>query len=1073
MKLKYKGILSQSASLSAVCAIVLLSACVDDFGSEGPQSQYVTLDVKAPADWSAGVNVDDTAPGSRCTSVDALSSDGDTPLYLHTVECDNPVSEPTSRGALKKAVERFSLSAICYVGGYPADESEITWTPDFAYDETYTVSGSSATGAVLQWPAGGKVRFFAFAPVAEDAAETPFTLSAKTAAGSPKITYTVPSEVTKQHDLMAACTDATTSAVSLDFKHILTAVKVVAAADMLPGTITSVEINGVYNAGTFTPTPSGASWTADTKTTGNYTVSRKVALAPSGDSSGYEPGSGDKSDEIVGDVDKSEIVGETGDLTLLVMPQTLPDGAKLTVHFTDSLTNTQRTLTASLKGKTWPAGKVVSYAISPSSIHIVPTVEFSKTPSDILPYSGVWHDAEIKAYAAVTQDGVKGSQYIELPRPEIEYSTDNGKNWTRAEFDTNPAGNSEPAESSQLSAIDFVTDLSRITSYKGTFVLGAQDDFTKLASTFSDRNTCLGTSDGPHNLLDDAKGESANCYMVDQPGYYCLPVVYGNAYNNELAYTLAAGATNGMKFYVDYKGNQITSQAPTVGLKDAQLAWQDAPDLIDDVRLLTDGAPTSDVKWVGFRVRKHSLTQGNALIVVRDDAGVIVWSWHIWVSQHKKEWMGADPKSHAHKVRSIYKDGTTFSFSGNEYYLTNCNLGYCDPHKGNDEREVKIRFMVDCSKITGSKTPMAVTKYNNGKTQYDCKFTQAEFKGSLAGDNTYYQWGRKDPMLGGIYNDKTPIYYKGTDYAELNMENKPTFNAYNDGTVSYDFTRNTPGTSLTSLGEETGVLIDYTIKYPYKFVMSKYDDQPNGGEKPRRYRNHWHKFVKESWQETQYLKSESEMFQMWNSQATKCGSAGNKADNEQPVTKSIYDPCPAGYHVPPANVLSGLAYQAGTGYGGHGRYEKVSVGGEEYTTSMSYDSGSHTWTVTYPGGKIEFPVTGMRNMAVRYKDLASVKIFNSPTRAGEVLSDPNGIDKVSLPAFRIITYLTSTSTSPDNSVYIYNIDARYEFDGVQGKPGAVSNLDWVLNNNVKDPSTESCVSSNNSYGLSVRPVLEN
>lgn len=80
MKLKYKGILSQSASLSAVCAIVLLSACVDDFGSEGPQSQYVTLDVKAPADWSAGVNVDDTAPGSRCTSVDALSSDGDTPL---------------------------------------------------------------------------------------------------------------------------------------------------------------------------------------------------------------------------------------------------------------------------------------------------------------------------------------------------------------------------------------------------------------------------------------------------------------------------------------------------------------------------------------------------------------------------------------------------------------------------------------------------------------------------------------------------------------------------------------------------------------------------------------------------------------------------------------------------------------------------------------------------------------------------------------------------------------------------------------------------------------------------------
>ena len=105
-------------------------------------------------------------------------------------------------------------------------------------------------------------------------------------------------------------------------------------------------------------------------------------------------------------------------------------------------------------------------------------------------------------------------------------------------------------------------------------------------------------------------------------------------------------------------------------------------------------------------------------------------------------------------------------------------------------------------------------------------FTQAEFKGSLGGDNTYYQWGRKDPMLGGIYNDKTDIYNIDTsspNYTEMNMENKPTFNAYNKDGVSYDFSRNKPGTSISDLGEERGVTIDYTIKYPYRFVMSKYD----------------------------------------------------------------------------------------------------------------------------------------------------------------------------------------------------------------------------------------------------------
>lgn len=53
-----------------------------------------------------------------------------------------------------------------------------------------------------------------------------------------------------------------------------------------------------------------------------------------------------------------------GKLTLLMLPQTLPDEAELKVFFTDDLTGKERTLTASLGGKKWPAGRRVSYSIS-------------------------------------------------------------------------------------------------------------------------------------------------------------------------------------------------------------------------------------------------------------------------------------------------------------------------------------------------------------------------------------------------------------------------------------------------------------------------------------------------------------------------------------------------------------------------------------------------------------------------------------------------------------------------------------------------------------------------------------
>ena len=555
----------------------------------GPQSGPLVIKVAAPEEWSSDIAAETYDPDSRCISIDAATSESTTPLYVHTIESANTGSAaPRSRGAMKKTIENFSMSAICYTGDFPEDE----FTPNFAYDLTCKVNSSTASCTEkLLWPTGGIVRFFAYAPVNADRTDDPFTLSASTAKGSPRITYTVPADVKKQHDMMAACTDATSAEINLNFRHILTAVKVVTAADMIPGTITEVRLSGIPATGTFTPDPDATKdkWQVDETSTGTFKVQREVTI-----DGGYTSPNDD--DKIVGDKNQSvEVVGETGDFTMLMIPQTLPEGAKLEIDFKEKLSEQKFTMSASLAGTTWPEGKIITYSISPSSINVKPIVEFNKTPNDSLPYSGVWHDVELRAYAEVTKAGVTGTSYVELPAPELQYSLNGGSSYSAAKF-YDPDGND--VQQTATNADDTahpVSDLTTITSRKGMYVLSAQTDFTALQNTLGNRSDILGTPEQPADLYALSQNESANCYMLDQPGYYKFPVVYGNTYKNG-AYNSSGISSQ----HVDYKGAAISGYA-IADAADAVLAWQDAPDLIDQVELITENG----MSWVKFRVRKH------------------------------------------------------------------------------------------------------------------------------------------------------------------------------------------------------------------------------------------------------------------------------------------------------------------------------------------------------------------------------------------------------------------------------------------------------------------------------------
>ncbi|MBO4944686.1 MAG: fimbrillin family protein, partial [Muribaculaceae bacterium] len=500
MNCKYKGI-SLISTAGLLCLTAALTACEDDLGKSSMQSGRVIVKVEMPGAWTAGTAANENAPDSRCTAVGATETTGDTPLYLHTIESDNP-AEPAlpSRGAIVNTVSKFSLSGVCYSGTY--EDEEATATPNFVYDVTCTVNGDGSTVMCPQellWPVNGKVRFFAYS---RNDDTDPYVLSRESEKGSPKISYTVPSDVKTQHDLLAACTDATSADITLHFHHILTAVKIVTATDMIPGTITSVKLSGVHNEGTYTPdadysdgTWKPGKWTTGSST-GTYTVSREVNVdndytqTDNGELGGKEGSS-------------AEVIGKTGNLTLMMIPQTLPEGAKLEIEFTEKLSGSSYTLSADLTGS-WPEGKIVTYSISPSSIHIKPVVNFNKNDiyaekPDSISYAGVWYDAKYSAQAEITQ-GTE-TKTVNLDKAKVvslwyNFTPEKEDGWA----DCTPKSD-------------------------GVLKIASQPAYETMRTGFN-TETEVGSESSPESLT--VGGKTANCYLVDKAGYFSLPLVYGN-----------------------------------------------------------------------------------------------------------------------------------------------------------------------------------------------------------------------------------------------------------------------------------------------------------------------------------------------------------------------------------------------------------------------------------------------------------------------------------------------------------------------------------------------------------------
>ena len=371
------------------------------------------------------------------------------------------------------------------------------------------------------------------------------------------------------------------------------------------------------------------------------------------------------------------------------------------------------------------------------------------------------------------------------------------------------------------------------------------------------------------SFINVATGETstrvtANCYVVDRPGTYRFPAVYGNGVIGSSVNTDAFRTKMGDGDYWDmdeedqviFKFNYETfssegeddelakygylgrlldhTDAPitnpyialqlgqqSLTIRKAELLWTDADGLVTNVGLEGTGQDT----FIKFEVPNAKICEGNAVIAVFDNKDRIAWSWHIWVTDQDLK----------------VDDKPQYSVGG--YTFAPVNIGWCAPRDlvRFDERTVYVRARQLENTDEGNNTSNIVeVKSKAGRIIV------------AGGNSTYYQWGRKDPI---------PSNYQLFD----NLLSTPSL-------VNKDVFAPDEYTPAGFMFYDLGISLGIAIQNPYIAYSSGI---------PHLY----------NW-------SNTFRFNLWNARLDHTGVDEENRPDEMTVTKTIYDPSPSGYKVP-------------------------------------------------------------------------------------------------------------------------------------------------------------------------------
>ena len=675
-------------------------------------------------------------------------------------------------------------------------------------------------------------------------------LSPKGYTSTPYVNFEVEPDVKNQKDLMTACSgnvhtdigtmSATAPRTDLTFRHALTAVRFKVGQNLSWNkTITKVEIVGAKSKGKYTlPTDKNhtGSWDATSLSTpATFTLGGDGTVNVS-------------TSEAVNNV----IMGHNQDNYVFYMiPQPLA-GIQVKVYFDNAPTPA---ITANLTG-TWKPGTTKTYALSQNTS----SWQYVLTATGPTP-------AEYNATAT-------GNYKIESYREDPVSHTKQAVPWKVVGYDTNGDGTFSMTEPlpSWFTSLTTTSGNGSITTTGETGVANLVPEIStnKLAAMNAAlKLNAKGSASDYYDLsIHDIKGNTtlrntANCYVISHPGYYKIPLVYGNAIKNGATNTNAyisqapTGTPNEsfvLRHFKDHADQDITDPWITqtnggVNAPDgANLVWADESGLVTNLAVTGSGTNA----FVKFEVPAASIKNGNAVIAVTK-GGTVVWSWHLWFAP-----------------QDVLGTVACTNFQNHVYKFTNETLGWkytaWSATTYSAPRSVKVKVEQTQGQASGKQVGYITITQNNGNTRQ--------------GYATYYQWGRKDAV-------------PGTD-------------AIAQG--SYSFNDNTFG----------GRPIGDAIRHPENMF------------------NRAHA-VNADWCNATY-------YNLWSMDNTV------KGFNDNAVVKTIYDPCPAGFHMPASNAFTGFTTT------GNGTSTQ-----SEFNVSGAWDNGyNFNNRITSPDATVYFPALGLR-----------------------------------------------------------------------------------------------------------------
>lgn len=681
--------LLQKTGMLAVLALALASCSEDELiNRKGAASNAISFGIASPT--HSADSLPSRSPQAEEPPLLLLGEGKRDTLYLHTSITDNiatpPDQEPATRGI---PVDGTNFKKVYGSFGITAYAGGTLFMDEKISHES---GGIWSPDETRYWPADKDLTldFYAQAPYGN-----PHVAIVKAGEGKISFSYTVPggtgnTDAEAQPDILfayAACSKAEAESkggpVLLEFGHALAGVKFV-ASNVTESTIKTITLKGLRGEGTCT-------YDAETGTFGWQTGGDKRDFSQT-----FEVAlSGQQAEE------RQPITDKHPETTFMMIPQTL-EGVTVEVTLVETASGESFTLTGSLaKTGRWEAGKIYTYAISTESINW--EYVFEVTPSITLPLGTTTGQYTVTSYRQRKGDS-STREAVAWKAENTGFSEKDQEDGTSVETTLDEIlsdftyQDENPSETEKSYSLE-VTTTTLKTTYDGDQTLK--------------KNTQRGSADSPYDLsTHDEKGRdiaptTANCYVVSAAGTYQLPLVYGNALKNGSENSAAYQGGN----FKDYLDRTISSSRIT-GADNAVLVWSDGFFMFKDIHL--DATKQNLV----FTIDPDYMQQANAVLAVRDASNRIMWSWHIWVTERP-----------VYTVRHILQD---YYDDNNTYELMQCNLGWVDGKMVYyNQRDLTFRF----------------TQAGSGKTDELIVRQEGETFDYKDVGSTYYQWGRKDPLV--------------------------------------------------------------------------------------------------------------------------------------------------------------------------------------------------------------------------------------------------------------------------------------------------------------------------------------